>query len=426
MGKRHWTVMVYMAADTDENLYNAALKDIGELESAASGRKFSVFVHADAPFHWETKRLEIGNGKAAIPLSAVGAGIPESRSLPDFVRMCRHMSGPEDYYLLVLWGHGEGIDWRSRILTQGQAKRFNTGAEDSLTIAQLGDALKGLGIPKEKLVVGFDSCLMGMLEVYFELRDSVGWVVAANDEIPLTGWPYHKIMPLLAREPHISPRILVSRIVDECKNFYSGNSSEGPVSFSACALDAANCQKIRDAFERLTKELKRYLRRETVQDGIRWAREYAEDFREEAYVDVNAFCAELQRQRDMPKSVKSAAKAVHGALMQMLIKPGIPRNYPPRYKEDSIAVSLCFPKSAELTGSLPGFKVDLKKYTELEFSDTGWPQLMLDVLELWKVSMLPAAARRARYTAKPGKKRTYAPPKRVGAPPKRVGAPPPA
>jgi len=424
MVKRRWTVMVYMAADTDENLYNAALKDIGELKSAANGGKFSLFVHADAPFHWETKRLEIRNGKATELRPADGAGIPESKSLPDFVRMCREKSGPEDYFLLVLWGHGEGIDWSSRILAQGQAKRFNTGAEDSLSLAQLGDALKALGIPQERLMVGFDSCLMGMLEVYFELRDSVGWVVAANDEIPLTGWPYHQIMPILARHPHISPRILAAKIVDECKKAYSGDSSEGPVSFSACALDTKNCAKVRDAFKRLTKQLKRHLRRESVQDGIRWAREYAEDFKEEAYVDVNAFCAELQRQRDMPRSVKSAAKAVHEALMGLLIKPGIPTNYPPRYKEDSIAVSLCFPKTAELTGSLPGFKVDLEKYRELEFSDTGWPELMQDVLELWLLSMQPAAARRAKQQGKPGKQRTYGPPNRVGAPPKQVGAPP--
>ncbi len=145
-----------------------------------------------------------------------------------------------EHYLVVLWGHGEGIDWKDKILGTPGVKRFAQGSQSAMHLGELGKAVSNvesdLGINANQIVVGFDSCLMSMVEVHYELKKSMGWAVAANDEIPDTGWPYTNILNLL-KAPQESPRIVATKIAEECTKWYSMKINESNVSFSACELN---------------------------------------------------------------------------------------------------------------------------------------------------------------------------------------------
>ena len=54
-------------------------------------------------------------------------------------------------------------------------------------------------------VLGFDACLMSMIEIGYELRDLAGHVVGSEQTEPGNGWPYDRVLRALAGAPDMSP-----------------------------------------------------------------------------------------------------------------------------------------------------------------------------------------------------------------------------
>jgi Clostripain family len=374
-----WTVLVYMVADTGEGFYQNAMEDVTEMMRAQFDERVRVVVHADAPSQWDTKCWEVtgapeGKIGEAKPIDSYGTG------LLDFAQKSvdRYES---EYYLLVLWGHGEGIDWKEKVLAGrppssaivGAGKRFAPGSQGVIEVGELGKALAELRLgKKENIVVGFDACLMGMVEVYDEIQKYVGWVVAANDEIPVTGWPYTHILNFLGADPEKKPMDLAEKIADICADWYSENDPESKVSFAACDLSKGDA--LREATAHLADELETHIRNIAVRDAVVRARNFAEDLQEIAYVDLNAFCSELRKQTAPMKheALDNAADSVMKTLRDYSKNPQFSSNYPYAYAQDSRAVSICFP-SADSVGSIPNLRINWGSYKDLTFTRaTHW------------------------------------------------------
>jgi len=255
-----------------------------------------------------------------------------------------------------------------------------------LKVAEIGMTLKelhaevehlDLTLPKQKVVLGFDACLMAMVEVYFEIHPYVTWAVAANDEIPDSGWPYKEILTLLGKDPGKRPEDLATAIVDKCAEWYSDRNNKSAVSFSACNLSQKFSQALVDAVRELKTKMIEHLEAspKKATEAITVARDFAEDLDEVAYVDLNAFCSELKKvaERQGLAKLVGAANEVVTALKQFACKTSFSEYYPQKYTEDSRAVSICFPKARDLDGSVRGIEVNLEAYKGLQFNEaTKW------------------------------------------------------
>jgi Clostripain family len=390
--KPTWTVLVFMAADTGDSFYQAAMNDITEMTAAKFDDQVKVVVHADAPSPWDTKCWEIKAGVTMDPRKVLALDAESGKRgcghtcLLDFVGM--YLSDPNykaDNYLLVLWGHGEGIDWKEKVLGARTAqdivaKRFAPGSGGVMEVGALGRSLRQLadvtGIQRDQLVVGFDACLMGMVEVYDEIHEYVGWAVATSDEIPQKGWPYQDILDRIGEIS--TPAGLAKEIVKTCADWYSLHIPESRVSFSAC--DLADSHGLSIATKELTQELRARIKEGSLRKAIREARDFAADLQESAYVDLYAFCSELKRKIVLQadkiglKQLYEKADKVVEVLNQFVILHSFSDEYPYKYVMDSRGVAICFPESADLTGSLPGIEINWGSYKELRFSkDTKWP-----------------------------------------------------
>lgn len=373
--KPNWTVLVYMVADTGDSFYHDAMSNITEMMEASFSNKTRVVVHADAPSPWLTKCWEVTPGLAT-EIPNYGDG------LLDFVQRSVKRYESENY-LLVLWGHGEGIDWKQKVLggsptnppiVEGD-KRFAPGSQGAVEVGELGKALGGLqlgDVKPENVVVGFDACLMGMVEVYDEIHPYVGWGVAANDEIPVTGWPYKNVLQLFKDSPAIQPKELAKGIVKACADWYSEHSSDTKVSFAAC--DLSKSRALIESVSNLVVKLGSCVNKPSVHDAVKQARDFAEDLEEVAYIDLFAFCRELNRKT---KAAMGAANRVIDAVDAFVIGHQFSDAYPQRYSKDSRALSICFPASAKLVGSIPDLQVNWGSYEELTFcQQTGWPDFL--------------------------------------------------
>ncbi len=394
--KPNWTVMVYMVADTGDSFYQDAMKDVTEMMKARFDEQIRVVVHANAPSPWQTRCWRV-SGATKVADGEGGDKIGEAEvidcyatNLLDFIQKSVDKYESE-YYLLVLWGHGEGIDWKEKVLAnrppssriEGVGKRFAPGSQGAIEVGELGKSLAELRlekVPRERVVVGFDACLMGMVEVFNEIQRYVGWVVAADDVIPDTGWPYTNILQLLGSCPDITPKDLAENIVRICAESYSDpdQNPESKVSFAAC--DLSNSPTVLEAMKNLTNELTACIQEPSVRKAVKEARDFAEDLQEKAYVDVYAFCSDL-----MPKAkgkqefrqLSEAANNVMLALDTFVNKVQFSDSYPCRYSKDARAVSICFPESADLVGSIPDLRINWGSYTDLTFCrTTHWPAFL--------------------------------------------------
>jgi hypothetical protein len=390
--KPKWAVLVYMVADTSASFYQDALDNITQMtEARFDERDVEVVVHADAPSPWVPKCWKVKSGTASEqprPCSHT--------SVLEFITDCvKRFPADDNYnYLIVLWGHGEGIDWKQKILANsphganiiGAGKRLWAGSESALRVAEIGMTLKELHaevehleltLPKHKVVLGFDACLMAMVEVYFEIYPYVTWAVAANDEIPDSGWPYKEILTLLGKDPSKRPEDLATAIVDKCAEWYSDRNNKSAVSFSACNLSEKFSQALVDAVKGLKTKIIEHLEAspKKTTEAITVARDFAEDLDEVAYVDLNAFCSKLKQVAESPDyqsalaKLGGAANDVVKALEKFAYKTDFSEYYPQKYTEDSRAVSICFPKARDLEGSVRGIEVNLEAYKALRFSE---------------------------------------------------------
>jgi hypothetical protein len=246
-----WTFLVYL--DADNNLEPAGIGDFQEMASVGSSPELNIVVQMDrVPGYsnsygdWTgTRRFLIKKNDEpdGTPLQDLGEknmGDPEV--LRDFVEWgVTHY--PAEHYAVVIWNHGDG--WRvlmRNLLTKSRdaisrgepdpnivkAVASDDTDEDILYMKEVQTALetaqKNLherDFTFEKFdVVGFDACLMGMVEVAYAVRNAADYVVGSEESEPGNGWPYDRILQALAVTPTLSPNALASTIVTGYINSY--------------------------------------------------------------------------------------------------------------------------------------------------------------------------------------------------------------
>jgi hypothetical protein len=257
-GDAKWTFLVYL--DADNNLEPDGLDDFIEMASVGSSKDIHIVVQMDRGGYssayggWKNTRrfmIQKNNTPSVTPVQDMGElNMGDPAVLQDFVEWgITHY--PAQRYALVLWNHGGG--WRERmdLVTQrvsnmrGSRAQYTesdalkavcwdeTSGDDPLYMYELKQALTGAkasvdartGTSTKLDLVGFDACLMGMIEVAYELRDLTGYMVGSEDTEPGAGWPYNTILTQLSSSPSMSPSDLAGMIVQKYYSSYPASSA---------------------------------------------------------------------------------------------------------------------------------------------------------------------------------------------------------
>jgi hypothetical protein len=198
------TVLVYMAADND--LYRNALTDIDEMLAAAVPADGNLVVYLDAPA-WSAdscpQLLHIRQGKAT-PVKRYGQQNSASGEVLRAVTGDAMSAFPAASYGLVLWSHGTG--WlpkgaynrltKSAAPLSASMQSFGRDGSSEMDIAELAEAL-----PAQLEFIVFDACLMGGIEVLYQLRRKARVIVASPTETLVAGFPYTQAVPSLFTSP---------------------------------------------------------------------------------------------------------------------------------------------------------------------------------------------------------------------------------
>jgi len=243
-----WTFMVYL--DADNNLEEVGIDDFLEMAEVGSTDNVQIVVQFDrvAGYSSEygdwtgTKRFRVTAGMEPTTASAeedLGeVNMGDSNSLVDFIDWAKD-EYPADNYVLVLWNHGSG--WHSPgpeaeppakaaespVTAPTRESPFTAVCEDvtdadTLYNKEVRQALESAGA--DIRILAFDACLMGMLEVAYEMRDVADILVGSELTEPGPGWAYDTLLQDLVDDPEMTGNELAAAMVDHYMESYDNSS----------------------------------------------------------------------------------------------------------------------------------------------------------------------------------------------------------
>jgi Clostripain family len=171
----------------------------------------------------------------------------------------------------------------------------------------LAHVKKTLG--KKLDLLGMDACLMSNLEVAYQARPYVNYIVASEESEPNEGWPYTAVLGKLVDTPTLSPDDLASHIVAAYIKSYVDMKYKGPVTQSA--FDLSKIGMVTDPLDKLANALVAHMPKAARE--IWSAQRNSARFWHNTLWDIGHFCEELGKQT-ANKAVRDAAKSSTSAL----------------------------------------------------------------------------------------------------------------
>ena len=217
----HSTIIVYMSADND--LSDDAWDNISEIKSVFNGKGANLVVFID-PADDAPQILQIKQGGGirvkTYPEFNSADAMQMGQVLNDIIGMY-----PAESYGLVLWSHG--TSW----LPAGS--RLKSFGEDNGRQMEIGALAAALPVRFDFIL--FDACLMGSVEVAYELRNKTDFIIASPSEIIYMGFPYEEIIPeLMTAEPDLK------KVAESYFDFYDAM----PGTYHSASISLINTREI--------------------------------------------------------------------------------------------------------------------------------------------------------------------------------------
>ncbi len=191
--KKDWTILVYMAADN--SLYQAAIAEVNEMETADFSDEINVIVQIDNHHEYgsftNTRRYQVfpentpNREEITSPLLA---------SLPDIDSGDYHEISnfanwgfqrfPSERKGLIIWSHGNGwYDLYNKFCPDN-----GTGNSVNIPNGDLKNALSTIAHHLDILI--FDACNMQTMEVLTESYQYADYIISSEETVKETGFPY--------------------------------------------------------------------------------------------------------------------------------------------------------------------------------------------------------------------------------------------
>jgi len=283
---KNWTFMIYL--DADCNLESAGIQDINEMEMEGSDDNISIVVQIDRISGYDlsngdwtgTRRFyitkdidtDIISSNIVQDLGEVNMG--SAATLQNFIQWAQS-DYPAENYALILWDHGSGImDGNA----PGGVCWDDSDGGDYLTLSEISSVLSSTSVD----LLGFDACLMGTVEVHYQLKDYVDVIIGSEDNEPNEGYPYNDILNYLKLNPNATPEQLGEQIVIKYNNSYSEGYDVTQAAVNTFTSEFNN------SLNNFINDLNR------VGSGhVRTARSSSSEFSREYYIDLYDFTNEI-------------------------------------------------------------------------------------------------------------------------------------
>jgi len=210
--QKSWVIMIYM--DGDNNLQTVMEDSIQIIEDGGYCKDIKIFIQFDTYDIFQgIKRYEVTESGVNEVETIAEKSMGNKTTLTNFVSWCKEKCSA-DRYCLVLSDHGTG--WMNGFL------RDDTDDDRYMGMDELRDALIDIkdNILHQKIdLVVLDACLMGMTEIYYQIRDTTK-ICVASPELH-QGCPYKWVLWDLYEDSYCDEKKLGEYFVRSFKTEYS-------------------------------------------------------------------------------------------------------------------------------------------------------------------------------------------------------------
>jgi hypothetical protein len=260
--QKKWTFLVYMNAANDLERFGAL--NMNQMEQAGSTNDVNIVIQykriaqsngyddtsngnwTDTRRYYVTQDSNTSNINSPLISQSSNIDMGKAQTLQEFVRW-GVAAFPAEKYCLVLWNHGAG--WRSEKkgspITRGFSYDDATG--NHIDTIQLAGAVN---IDRKWDIITFDSSLMQMAEVAYEIRNQASYIVGSEESPPGTGYRYERLMNNLTGNPSQAPQTFASFIAQDTLAAYGTGSN-----ITQSVLDASKVGALAPALNTLGSAL---------------------------------------------------------------------------------------------------------------------------------------------------------------------------
>ncbi len=302
----NWTIMVYL--DGDNNLEAAGLLDMIEMEKGLyeaysinpeiikelniivlvdrCEEHYNGVIHEDDISGWDGTRIykmtkdnqsdKIVSERLFDARFLNEENMGDPNTLTKFINFCSEKY-PSDRTMLVLWNHGGGaksnsIDPKDFEHAEKQICSDDESG-DSLYLGEISKAIEDSNLGKVD-ILGMDACLMGTIEVAYQLKnattDVADYLVGSMHTEQGNGWSYDYIIKAIANGNasdsnsalpmnftplNPTPEELSKIIVYAYENFIENSNSNNNAGETQAAYDLSQITSLKLAIDELAKQI---------------------------------------------------------------------------------------------------------------------------------------------------------------------------
>lgn len=344
-----WTILIYMAADND--LEEFAWWDLDEIKEVGSNQYVNILIVFDGTENEDSRYYYATAGNLQQEELPGELNMGAAQTIKDGAKWAFN-TYPADRYGLIFWNHGSG--WHKDAHVTKHAHKYICedygSGDDWLDNEELDEALGWIraNTVADKIdLLGFDACLMQMIEIAYYVKDDADYLVASQETEGGQGWAYDLFLDDVAADADITPQELGAEIVDTFVSYPDAT-------LSVIRLDKVNqVATAVQTFAGLLAEIGGIDNSE-VNDAL-YDTLYFDDW---DYIDLSDFARQVKT-ADISTAINGAADEVMDTVDDAVYYKGY------GYPEYSAArgVSIYFPDPQD-------FDAD---YLDLDFAiDTGW------------------------------------------------------
>ena len=242
-------MMVYIVGSNLESQNGLATMDIDEMiDSDYDEKLMDIYICTGGASKWHSSEIsedEIAiyklEDEELVKLDTINTSTMASpNTLQTFIDKV-YEDTDSDCYNLILWNHGAGA-----VVGFGADETANYQA---MTMPEIVTAIDGSNLikaGKQFEIIGFDACLMGMIEVATSLDDYAHYLVASEELIPGLGWDY-TCFGEITESGDFSGDNVGQIIVDAYAEYYKKRTKYS-VEYSLACMDLTKARKVEESF----------------------------------------------------------------------------------------------------------------------------------------------------------------------------------
>lgn len=245
-------VMVYMVGSNLESDSGLATQDILEMQKSRYDTNcMDVVICAGGTNEWWIDGMddsicdvyELSEEGLARVYRLKNKNMGDENTLKEFINFT-YANYEADYYDLLMWNHGGGA-----ILGFGADENY---AYDALTLSEISSGLKKtqfIGEGHKFEWVGFDACLMGMIEVADVMSDYAEYMIASEEVEAGAGWDY-SCFRVLSDGAHFKGDAAAEAVINAFSES-NENELEYCYDYTLSCMDLSKVDAVADDFKNL-------------------------------------------------------------------------------------------------------------------------------------------------------------------------------